>query len=441
MDLEGEIWMKFQSTRQQVTSSGLTVYNDGFGMVKEKRMVPENKAVTDIQFLDVASEIEADSVLIEGLQVLEKTYSTNFISKEKLLDWYIGQVITVNNAELGEAIKVRLLSTSGNIIVEQLDTGEITIDPIGQLILPSLPEGLLMRPTLVCKIVAVETATEVGISYLTKGLKWQANYVAEIRGSYLNLTSWIQLSNDSGIDFFESRLKLTSGNVNRYKEAHPLHAQARLFAATEEQESFFEEHTFEDYHMYSMARPVTILQDQTKQIRLMKIQGVDFRKVYKVESGSQQAEVRVEFYNNVDNKLGVPLPKGIVKVYEQDSNDEMEFIGEDAMTHKTNQQKVSLAIGKAFDISSESREKKRSRSGHFDYVTYVYELQNKKSESVRIEVTHQVFEQIWQMESSSHDYELKQSNKLEFRVHLAAGKKVEVEFTYKVDRRTEEQIQ
>lgn len=429
--------MKFQSTRQQVTSSGLTVYNDGFGMVKEKRIVPEHKAVTEIQFMDVAPEIEVDSILIEELHVLEQTYNSNLISKEKLLELYIGQVITVNNAELGEAIKVRLLSTSGSIIAEQLDTGEIIIDPIGQLILPSLPEGLLMRPTLVCKVMAVETDTEVGISYLTQGLKWQANYVAEIRGSHLNLTSWIQLSNHSGIDFFESRLKLTSGKVNRYKEAYPLHAQARLFAATE---GPFEEHTFDDYHMYSMDRPVTILHDQTKQIRLMKIQGVDFRKVYKVGPDSKQAEISVEFNNNADNKLGVPLPKGIVKVYEQDSDDEMEFIGEDAMTHKTKQQKVSLAIGKAFDIVNESWEKKRNRSGHFDYVTYVYELQNQKSEYVRIEVTHQIFEQIWQMESSSHDYELKQSNKLEFRVHLAAGKKAEVEFTYKVDRRTEEQI-
>ncbi|MDQ0429810.1 hypothetical protein QOZ98_002638 [Planomicrobium stackebrandtii] len=432
--------MKFQSTRQQQTSSSLTIYNDGFGLVKETRMIPQNKETTEVQFMDVAAGIEAESVLVDGLHVLEQSHNYDLISKEKLLEKYIDDVITVRNAELDEEMQIRLLSVSGSIIGERVDTKEVVIDPIGELILPSLPEGILTKPALVWKTAPIETDLEAKISYLTNGLEWRASYVAEIRGSQLSLLGWVQLSNNSGISFFDSRLKLASGKVNRYVDAHPLYAQARLFAEAEKPESSFQEHSFADYHAYSIERPVTLLHGQTKQIRFQKSQEVAFRKLYKVEPGSQRAKVIVEFDNTEDNQLGIALPKGIFKVYEQDRDGEMEFIGENAISHTAPQQKVSFVIGEAFDIVSKSWEKKRERHGHFDYVTHVYKLQNQKSEYVRIQVNHQIHERIWQMESSSHDYELKQSNELEFRVHIAAGKEIEVEFTYKVDRTGDKRI-
>lgn len=431
--------MKFHSTRQQQTSLSLTVYNDGFGVVKETRMIPGNKEISEVQFMDVASGIEADSVLIHGLHVLEQSYDGDLISKEKLLEKYIDEVITVRNAELDEEMKIRLLSVSGSIIGERIDTEEIVIDPIGQLVLPALPTGLLTKPALLWKIAAIETDLEAKVSYLTQGMEWQANYVAEISDSRLTLMGWIQLSNNSGMDFYDSRLKLAAGKVNRYRDPHPLN-QARLFAKAEESGSFFEEDSFADYHTHSMENPVSILHGQKKQISFLKIQDAAFRKIYKVEAGSRQAKIIMEFDNTKTNKLGIPLPKGILKVYEQDRDGEMEFIGENAVNHTAAQQKVSLLIGEAYEISSKSWEKKRDKRGDFEYVTYIYKLQNHKSEYVRIEVNHHIPERIWQMESSTHDYELKRSDELEFRVHIPAGKIAEVEFTYKVDRTADERI-
>lgn len=431
--------MKFHSTRQQQTSLSLTVYNDGFGVVKETRMIPGNKEISEVQFMDVASGIEADSVLIHGLHVLEQSYDGDLISKEKLLEKYIDEVITVRNTELDEEMKIRLLSVSGSIIGERIDTEEIVIDPIGQLVLPALPTGLLTKPALLWKIAAIETDLEAKVSYLTQGMEWQANYVAEISDSRLTLMGWIQLSNNSGMDFYDSRLKLAAGKVNRYRDPHPLN-QARLFAKAEESGSFFEEDSFADYHTHSMENPVSILHGQKKQISFLKIQDAAFRKIYKVEAGSRQAKIIMEFDNTKTNKLGIPLPKGILKVYEQDRDGEMEFIGENAVNHTAAQQKVSLLIGEAYEISSKSWEKKRDKRGNFEYVTYIYKLQNHKSEYVRIEVNHHIPERIWQMESSTHDYELKRSDELEFRVHIPAGKIAEVEFTYKVDRTADERI-
>lgn len=426
--------MKFQSTRQQQTSLSLTVYNDGFGLVKEIRMIPGNREVAEIQFMDIASRIEADSVLIDGLHVLEQSFDCDLISKEKLLEKYIDEVLTVRNAELGEEMQIRLLSVTGSIIGERVDTKEIVIDPVGELILPALPEGLLTKPALIWKIAPIESDTEAKISYLTQGLEWRANYVAEIHDSQLVFSGWIQLSNYSGLDFFDSRLKLASGKVNRYADAHPLNESIRLFAKAEEPGSAFEEHGFADYHAYSMERPVTITRQQTKQISFLKVQNAAFQKLYKVEPGSKQVKVSLEIDNTEANNLGIPLPKGLLKVYEQDRDGAMEFIGENAINHVAAQQKLSLVIGNAFDLISKNWEKKRDRHGHFDYVTHVYKLQNQKAVNVKVDVSHRIPERIWQMESSTHDYEIKQSNELEFRVRIPSGKTIEVEFTYKVDR-------
>src|SRR5690606_16496500 len=267
--------------------------------------------------------------------------------------------LTVRNAELGEEMQIRLLSVAGSIIGKRVDTEEIVIDPVGQLILPALPEGLLTKPTLVWKIAPIETDTEARISYLTQGLEWRANYVAEIRDSKLVFSGWIQLSNNSGMDFFDSRLKLASGKVNRFADAYPLNESIRLFAKAEEPDSAFEEHGFADYHAYSMERAITIIREQTKQISFLKVGNAAFRKLYKVETGSKQVKVILEFDNTEANNLGMPLPKGLLKVYEQDQDGEMEFIGENAINHVAAEQKLSLVIGDAFDLISKNWEKKR----------------------------------------------------------------------------------
>ncbi|MGB6409334.1 MAG: DUF4139 domain-containing protein [Planococcus donghaensis] len=427
--------MEFQSTHQHLLSQSITIYNDGFGLVKEVREVPVNKEVTEIRFMNLSPKIEVDSIFIEGLHIVEQSYTSDLVSKEALLEKYIDEIITVKNEKLNKAWEVRLLSVADHIIAERMDTGEIVIDPVGQLIFPGLPKGLLTKPALVCKVMAIESGSKAKISYLTEGVEWRANYVVKITGSTLALIGWFQITNNSGMPFSEVQLQLAAGKVNRHTDNLPLFTQARLFSAAEEPEQ-----SLADAHLYRVDRQVTILNKQTKQISFINKKEVIYRRLYKIDAHSHQAKIVVEFDNVETNKLGMPLPQGILKVYQQDANGEIEFSGEDVVKHTAVQQKVSLVIGRAFDIVSESWEKKRHRSGHFDYVTYIYKVHNQKREHVRVDVKHEVFEQVWEMESSTHDYELKQSNELDFCAHISSGKTVEVEFTYKVDRRTVEPL-
>ncbi|RNF38218.1 DUF4139 domain-containing protein [Planococcus salinus] len=431
--------MRFQSTLEDRKSLRLTIYTGGFGVVKEVRRITTAGEVDEVQFLDVAEQIETDSILVRGLEVLEQNYDDDLVSGRKLLKKFIGEVVTVRNPELGEEIQIRLLHVADDMIGERIDTKEIMINPSGELILPSLPDGLSAKPALIWKVVPAQMDGDVQVSYLTQGVEWQANYAAEIAGNQLNLTGWVKLQNRAGTHFINAKIKLIAGDGRRREILRKNLEPVIMESMSNEQP--FDERSFADYHAYTIERPVTVLNEQTKQISFLKMEGASFRKIYKVGPFSQRAEMVLEIDNTAANQLGIPLPKGLIKVYEQDVDGEMEFVGEDVLEHTSKEEKLKLTIGNAFDIVSDSREKKRIKQGGFEYVTHEYRLKNRKGENVRVDIEHVVSERIWEMESSTHDYEIKHSSELEFRVRLAADKSALVEFTYKVDKRKSEQAE
>lgn len=59
---------------------------------------------------------------------------------------------------------------------------------------------------------------------------------------------------------------------------------------------------------------------------------------------------------NFDNKgeqLGIPLPKGIVRVYKKDAQGHDQFIGEDQIDHTPKNEQIRLKLGNAFDITAD----------------------------------------------------------------------------------------
>ncbi len=426
--------MKIHSTQEERKSLRLTVYNGGFGLVKEVRMLESAEPATEIQFLDIAAYVEADSVMLRGVQVLEQNYNYDLANEQKLLEKYIGQVVTVRNKETGEEVAMRLLSIKNGIVGERTYNGEILLNPPGFLVLPALPENLSLKPSLIFTISPVVLQQEVQLSYLTKGLEWEACYTVEIMGDAVNLTGWIKLSNETGISFPEVELKFIAGNVNRYEPPHLFQASHFLQQKGISAEPAFEEHSFADYHAYSLNRSIALPNGQVKQLNFMQLQGASFKKVYVIERDGRQAVVKLQFKNSGTTGLGIALPKGLVKVFQQETDGELEFIGEDFVEHTPSGEPISLRIGQAVDIVSESKESLREKRRHSEVVTYIYNVKNTKQEGVKIDIDHEIFEAFWKMESSSHDYEVKSSRIVEFRVWLGAGKSASVEFTYVVDK-------
>lgn len=436
--------MRMQTTNDDCEKLSMTIYNDGFGLVKETRTLHSTDAVNEVQYVDVAEKIETDSIIVSGLKVEEFNFDHDLVSQQKLLEKYLDQVVTVYDKDRGEKTKLRLLSVNDGIIGEKVDTREIIINPVGELILPSLPSGLIVKPTLIWKIKQQPLNHKINVSYLTQGLKWSGNYVLELQQDTFQLTGWVRINNQSGTTYNQVQLKLIAGEVNRVHDIVDHDYQAGVTysqMSVEDYEESFTEKSFADQHMYTLNRPVKLKNQQEKQINFLNIINGHFKKYYNVTNYSDQPAITLEIINSKENEMGIPLPKGKIKVYQEDETDQMlEFIGEDEIAHTPKDEVVTLVIGKAFDIVMNSKEKRRYKARGKEYVEYEYEIKSKKEEAVSIKINHEIYERNWEVKSSSHHYEEEDSRTIVTWIDVSANENTVVTYKYEINKVIEIEI-
>ncbi len=374
----------------QVTSTGdnrvsvaVTVYNDGRGLVREERNLELTAGVNEVRFMDVAEQIQAPTVRVAPVEgapfnVLEQNYEYDLLSPAKLLDKYVGQTITLvqqkmmNSSTVEEPVEAKLLSNNAGTVWEI--GGKIVVNPpYSRMIFPSIPEGLIARPTLVWQIGApLAGRRRIEASYITGGMQWSADYVLSLDPSEerAGLQGWVTVNNNSGASYKDAKLKLVAGDVHRAQPNRPAPvARGRVAEVAMSKAAFAEEGLFE-YHLYTLDRPSTIKNAQTKQIQLLQAEGIRIVKDYVLSGGTQyfqsvwsgpaskeKIKVFIGFKNSEATPgLGQPLPKGIVRVFKKDRSGSPQLIGEDNIDHTPRNEDLKLELGNAFDIVAERRQ-------------------------------------------------------------------------------------
>ncbi|MBU7017190.1 MAG: DUF4139 domain-containing protein [Theionarchaea archaeon] len=397
-------------------STELTIYNQNFGVVKQVRSIDLDKGLNTVLIHDVAQYIDATSVCIKDLtaltSVLEQNYLYDLVSKEKIYQKYIGKEITLQDND-GNTMKGVLLSYSGDQLIIENDAG-VHIVKTEQVSLPELPEGLITKPTLKWLLETEEEGThEIQLSYMTSGLNWVADYVAVINedDSKVDLTCWVTITNSSGASYKNARLKLIAGDVHRVTDV------SREYEYLEEAKSApsqFEEETFFEYHLYTLQRRTDIDNNQQKQVTLFEVSNVAVTKEYVFDSGSvyyyreregyNKIKVMLALENTEKNNMGIPLPKGKIRVYKKDSEGQLQFIGEDLIEHTPKDEKIRIYMGDAFDIVGEKKQTEYDRiSDRVVEITYQVSLRNHKNEEVTIAVIQRIWGD-WKMLESSHEW-------------------------------------
>lgn len=428
------------STAADTKELGLTIYNGGFGLVKEKRRLNFDEYDPEIIYADVAQRIETDSLVVEGLNVLEFNYDYDLANREKLLLKYIGREVTLRERKTGARKNCRLLSVEGggSCVFEDVESKEIYLDTAWEIILPSLPSGLLVKPALVWKSDG-KPAGEVQVSYLSGGFRWAANYVVELKDKSLRIVGWAEIENNSGMTYTEAKVKLIAGDVNRAFEDEPVYGK-RLYLTVEEAAPQAEEKAFFDYHMYTLRQTTTLKDNQTKQVCLLTANRVPFTQYYCLNFNKNKAEVVVELCNDRQSGLGLAIPKGKVKVYKEDEADgSLEFIGEDWVEHTPKDEEIKLVVGSAFDLVYDYKEVDHKKISGYEHHVCQCVIRNHKETQVEVRFEPTIWG-LWEMVDSSHEYNKKSSGKLEYRVVVPAEGAVTVRFEYRVDRRREFQI-
>ena len=440
---------EFRSNLNDQREVAVTIYNDDLALVKDLRRLQIPVGSVGLAFRDVSARMRPETALLRsvsvpaGLSVLEQNFDFDLLTPQKLLEKYVGQTVQVvrTNPSTGQdsTETATVLAAKDGVVLKigpRIETGIP-----GRIVFGDVPASLRDRPTLVMSLDnATAAAQDLELSYLTAGLAWRADYVVELsaKEDKLDISGWVTLTNTSGASYRNAKLQLVAGDVNQVPPEAQARGRAVLMASTGLQKAAVSEESLFEYHLYTLPRATTVLENQTKQVALLSGIGVTARRelllrgndyYYQSSYGDLGQKIKVsaflEFENTDVARLGMPLPKGVVRVYKKDAAGNAQFIGEDRIDHIPRNETVRLKLGNAFDVTADKKQtdfKKLSGTNKYNNVVesaYEIVLKNAKKEAVTVTV-QEPLPGDWQIVSASHPATKSASNTAVWKLTVPA---------------------
>jgi len=436
------------TTLDDQSELAVTVYNSDIALVRDVRNLQLARGTSDLRFMDIAATVNPATVHFRSLSepasvsVLEQNYEYDLLEPEKLLHKYVGRDVTLvrlrqdDGSTRAEEVKARLLSYNG-APVWQIGNEIVTGLHADHIRFPELPETLYSRPTLVWTLENSGAGRHrVEASYLAGKLSWNADYVLRVSRDDKagDLDGWVTLTNGSGTGFRNAKLQLVAGDLNRVRQAigRMMMDEARL--AKPAAAPPMAEEAFSDYHLYTLNRQTTINNNQTKQVSMLTGTGVPVAKRYVVDGQSfyyrnaqhpgaplkDVVQVYYQFKNEARNGLGMPMPAGVVRVYQDDSKGGVQFVGEDRIDHTPKDETLNLKIGHAFDVVAERKQADFEKIAPNVYeIEFEITLRNHKTAPIVVDVNEPIGG-TWRMVRSTHEWTKSDAWAGQFKVPVAS---------------------
>jgi hypothetical protein len=464
------------STTLSAASPSLTIYNQSFAVVRDTVPLDLKKGINEVSFDGATLRLEPDSVILRDssgapLQILEQNYRNDPVTQRLLLSLFEGKEIDFavheqqkpDHVVKGKVIRSGYVpqgGASGGAGMEEpiIETeGKIRFQLPGEPLFPSLGDDTILKPRLAWKIqVPKEVQTSAELGYVTGGFSWEASYnlVAPEKGEKLDLIGWVTMDNQSGREFREAKVNLMAGDVNKIAPPARYERNAmRSMSMVSDAASAVTEKTFDEYHLYTLERPVTLRDHEKVQVEFLHASGVASEVIYTYDGaagllpgssggpllegginpeGNRKITVTREFKNTKENGLGIPLPKGKMRLYRTNGT-QLEFTGENTIDHTPKDETVRIETGEAFDLVGERKRTdfKVDMANHWLEETFEITLRNHKKDSVSVRVVEHLFRWVnWQITQNSDPFVKKDAQTIEFRVPLKPDE--EKKLTYKV---------
>lgn len=449
----GAFAMELDETRSTLNDQqniAVTIYNGDLALVKDTRHIKLKTGLNALALRDVSAQIRPETALLRSinahgsLTLLEQNFDFDLLTPEKLLEKYVGKTVSIvkthptTGTETTE--KATVLSANNGVVLKignRIETGVP-----GRIVYDDVPENLRDRPTLVTQINNKgATDQTVELSYLTGGLGWKADYVAELspKEDSIDLSGWVTLTNTSGASYKNAKLQLVAGDVNRVQQQmHPMAKAMRGDVMMAEAAAPMAEESLLEYHLYTLDRPTTISENQTKQVALLSATKVPARKelvlrgadyYYQSSYGDLGTKMKVgvfvEFDNKEASKLGMPLPKGVLRVYKKDNAGNAQFVGEDHIDHTPKNEVVRLKLGESFDVTADKKQTNfkvlpNPQKGHSAFESaYEITLKNAKKEKMTV-VVQEPISGDWTITSESQPHKKVNSHLAVWKVEIPA---------------------
>src|SRR5579862_4364296 len=430
------------TTRDDQTDLSITVYNSDLALVRDVREISLPSGTSQLKFADIAASVNPATVHFRSLDnpgrlnMLEQDYEYDLLDPQKLLAKYVGRELTLRIGQ--EDVKATLIADNNNNPVWKIGGEIVTGYSPASVRYPALPENLYDRPTLLWTLDNRGAEKQkVEASYLAGKLSWSADYVLTVNRdeNAADLGGWVTLVNNSGTAFQNARLQLVAGELNRVQSlpAQARSAQNLVTVTTESPVLEFNQEAFSEYHLYTLGRPTSVMNNESKQISLLDASGIPVTKLYEVNGQNyyyhsavhpgapikDPVQVYYQFQNDEKSSLGMPLPAGTVRIYQADSHGNVQFAGEDRITHTPKDEQVSLHVGDAFDVVAERKQTDyKSVGGNWYEMEYEITLRNHKDTAINVEVNEPIGGD-WEMLNSTFPLKKTAAFAAQFAVPLA----------------------
>ncbi len=452
----------------------LTIYNQNFAVVRDAVPLDLQSGVNDVRYPDATAQVEPDSVILRdptgkhSLQILEQNYRNDPVTQELLLSLFEGKTIDFermrlkDNTQMPEIIPGKIVRSGyvpgGNPEQPIIEVnGKLQFSLPGQPLFPDLGDDTVLKPTLNWLLQSDKPGKfDAEVGYITGGFTWEADYnlVSPEKGDLVDLIGWVTVSNNSGKTFHDAKIKLMAGDVNRIQPQNYLARGQMMLKAMDMAEAAapaVTEKAFDEFHLYSIARPTTLRDRETKQVEFVHAEqvvaptiyvydgapgyrfygGLNYSQGYGTE-GNKKVQVMREFVNSDTNHLGIALPAGKLRFYRRDADGQLEFVGEDRIDHTPRNETIRVTTGNAFDLVGE----RKQTSFHVDTgdkwmdESFEIKLRNRKHEPVQIRVVEHLYRwSNWEITLKSDDFTKKDSQTIEFRVPVKPDEEKTVTYT------------
>lgn len=462
--------------------SAITIYNENFAVVRETLSLDLTEGINSVEFSEITSQLEPSSIVLRdltgerSLRILEQNYRADPLSEKLLLGFFEGETIQfeIREGETTRIVEGKIIRApyrpnssihfnqhdpGGGVPIIEVD-GRVRFGLPGTPLFPELGNDSILKPTLHWEL-ETNTAGEsdAELSYLTNGMSWEAAYnlVSPEEGDIVDLIGWITIENQSGRTFDQAAIKLLAGDVHRIRPTPSRQVRMEMATAAFDAAPEVTERSFDEYHLYDLNRSVTLRDRETKQVEFVRAEGVLAKRSYIYDGAAmnlnhyrssdpnylrnqqvgRQSQEKVwimrEFENTRENKLGIPLPRGVTRFYRQDIDERLEFTGENMIDHTPRNETVSIYTGNAFDLVGERTQTNYQidTSRRWIRETYEINLRNRKEdETVTITVRESLFRgPEWKIEESSHDFEKTSSRQIEFPIEVEPDSEATVTYT------------
>jgi hypothetical protein len=446
----------------------LTIYNQQFAVVRETIPLDLKQGVNKLEFTGTTAQVEPESVMLRApsgrvLQILEQNYRADPVSVEALLRRYEGQTIDfeVRNGDRVETVTGKIVRAGeapqgrqpyvSQAIIEV--AGKLRFDLPGVPLFPGLSPDMILKPTLDWTIATDRAGpVDAELAYVSGGFDWSADYnIVQSASNALDIIGWVTMENRSGKKFENAQVKLMAGDVNKVKPRESV-MYARMGGVAGGMIGGVPggvpvvEKTFDEYHLYTLQRQVTLHDKESKQVEFVRASGVKSEMLYVYDGAKIDANryngwqpemirndafygtqsnpkvwVMREFVNSDANRLGMPLPKGKVRFYRRDTDGRLEFTGEDTIDHTPKDEKIRVFTGAAFDLTGERKRTIFHNDMGRQMMDEAFEikLRNHKKEAAEVKVVEHLYRwSTWEIPTSSMPYTKTDAQTIEFHVQM-----------------------